>query len=395
MLMSFEYGDGKGGNPANPTQQPQHPHQHQHQHQHSLLAHPKPVSFASSTVSSMDGSAQSSPVGSTADLTASQNGAAPGTGSSKQHDRLFSGFLSRPTSTRISSPFSLGIKSDIWGDDSSTTSQTSASSTSKFAPFEAPTPSSSSGSTVSQPAAPVAPQQQQQGAPRPSVVAAMSQANDFPGIDISYLDDPAAAPGAAGSAHSSNFATHTNSSVSLSALGYGTGFGTPTSATVPPGAPNAAYFEEYPQQPFDPWGEDKRRGHMGGPMMQPNVHQANGMPPNGMPNPMAMQQPLANGMHMQGMMPQMAPVTPTAANAVPQQQPRRKANINSELYKTEMCSSFQKTGSCSYGEKCQFAHGEHELKNVDRPPKWRSKLCQNWLRTGTCAYNDRCCFKHA
>ncbi|KAG5354405.1 Zinc finger protein 36, C3H1 type-like 2-A [Yarrowia sp. C11] len=392
MLMSFEYGDGKGGNPANPAQQPQHPHQHQH----SLLAHPKPVSFASSNVSSMDTSAQSSPVGSTADLTAVPNGAP---GGSKQHDRLFSGFLSRPTSTRISSPFSLGIKSDIWGDDSSSTSQTSASSTSKFAPFEAPTPSSSSGSTVSQPpAAVLAPQQQQQqqqGEPRPSVVAAMSQANDFPGIDMSYLNDETA-PGAAGSAHSSNFATHTNSSVSLSALGYGTGFGTPTSATVPPGAPNAAYFEEYPQQPFDPWGEDKRRAHMsGGPMMQPSVHQGNGMGPNGMPNPMAMPQPLANGMHMQGMMPQMAPVTPTVANAVQQQQPRRKANINSELYKTEMCSSFQKTGSCSYGEKCQFAHGEHELKNVDRPPKWRSKLCQNWLRTGTCAYNDRCCFKHA
>ncbi|KAG5363683.1 Zinc finger protein 36, C3H1 type-like 2-A [Yarrowia sp. B02] len=351
MLMSFEYGDGKGGNPASPAQQPQH---------HSLLAHPKPVSFASSSVS-LDNSAQSSPVGSSADLSAS---AAPG--ANKPHDRLFSGFLSRPTSTRISSPFSLGIKSDIWGDDSSSTSQTSASS--KFAPFEPPTPSSSSGSTVSQPPA---------GAPRPSVVAAMSQANDFPGIDMSYLNDETP-----GSAHSSNYATHTNSSVSLSALGYGTGFGTPTSATVPPGA-QAAYFEEYPpQQAFDPW-DDKRRAHAQ-PMMQPNVHQ-----------PMAMPQPLANGMHMQGMMPQMAPVTPQGGSAVPQQQPRRKANINSELYKTEMCSSFQKTGSCSYGEKCQFAHGEHELKNVDRPPKWRSKLCQNWLRTGTCAYNDRCCFKHA
>lgn len=69
-------------------------------------------------------------------------------------------------------------------------------------------------------------------------------------------------------------------------------------------------------------------------------------------------------------------------------------NINTQLYKTELCASFVKMGVCPYGNKCQFAHGENELKRVDRPPKWRSKPCANWAKFGTCRYGNRCCFKH-
>lgn len=71
-----------------------------------------------------------------------------------------------------------------------------------------------------------------------------------------------------------------------------------------------------------------------------------------------------------------------------------KAPINTQLYKTELCASFMKTGVCPYGSKCQFAHGENELKHVDRPPKWRSKPCANWSKYGSCRYGNRCCFKH-
>ncbi|KAG7664814.1 uncharacterized protein J8A68_001631 [[Candida] subhashii] len=70
------------------------------------------------------------------------------------------------------------------------------------------------------------------------------------------------------------------------------------------------------------------------------------------------------------------------------------ANINTQLYKTELCASFMKMGVCPYGNKCQFAHGENELKKVDRPPKWRSKPCANWTKYGSCRYGNRCCFKH-
>lgn len=69
-------------------------------------------------------------------------------------------------------------------------------------------------------------------------------------------------------------------------------------------------------------------------------------------------------------------------------------NINTQLYKTELCVSFIKMGLCPYGTKCQFAHGEHDLKKVERPANWRSKPCVNWAKFGSCRYGKRCCFKH-
>lgn len=69
-------------------------------------------------------------------------------------------------------------------------------------------------------------------------------------------------------------------------------------------------------------------------------------------------------------------------------------NINTQLYKTELCVSFMKMGLCPYGNKCQFAHGEHDLKRVERPANWRSKPCANWAKYGSCRYGKRCCFKH-
>ena len=44
------------------------------------------------------------------------------------------------------------------------------------------------------------------------------------------------------------------------------------------------------------------------------------------------------------------------------------------LYKTELCRSWEEKGSCRYGAKCQFAHGEEELRSVSRHPK-ASILC--------------------
>lgn len=39
------------------------------------------------------------------------------------------------------------------------------------------------------------------------------------------------------------------------------------------------------------------------------------------------------------------------------------------LYKTELCRSWEEKGTCRYGPKCQFAHGEEELRKVARHPK--------------------------
>lgn len=41
---------------------------------------------------------------------------------------------------------------------------------------------------------------------------------------------------------------------------------------------------------------------------------------------------------------------------------------------TEVCCSWKKTGRCRYGSKCQFAHGEEELKPVNRHPKYKTEV---------------------
>ena len=61
-------------------------------------------------------------------------------------------------------------------------------------------------------------------------------------------------------------------------------------------------------------------------------------------------------------------------------------------YKTELCRSFQENGICKYGEKCQFAHGTHELRNMMRHPKYKTELCRTFHAAGYCPYGPRCHF---
>lgn len=64
------------------------------------------------------------------------------------------------------------------------------------------------------------------------------------------------------------------------------------------------------------------------------------------------------------------------------------------LYKTELCRSFEETGSCRYGNKCQFAHGKEELRPVARHPKYKTEVCRTFTTHGTCPYGTRCRFIH-
>ena len=71
-----------------------------------------------------------------------------------------------------------------------------------------------------------------------------------------------------------------------------------------------------------------------------------------------------------------APMTPQAgqtsftAGASPPNSTGPSANNRKlGLYKTELCRSWEEKGSCRYGPKCQFAHGEEEIRKVQRHPK--------------------------
>ncbi|CAK8694711.1 unnamed protein product [Clavelina lepadiformis] len=73
-----------------------------------------------------------------------------------------------------------------------------------------------------------------------------------------------------------------------------------------------------------------------------------------------------------------------------QQQPQSATS----RYKTELCRPFEENGKCKYGDKCQFAHGKHELRHMVRHPKYKTELCRTYHTSGLCPYGPRCHFIH-
>lgn len=69
--------------------------------------------------------------------------------------------------------------------------------------------------------------------------------------------------------------------------------------------------------------------------------------------------------------------------------------VKCDRYKTELCRTYEENGTCRYGDKCQFAHGAAELRNVARHPKYKTDLCRTFHTTGFCPYGSRCHFIHS
>ncbi|XP_068611910.1 cysteine three histidine 1 [Brachionichthys hirsutus] len=69
--------------------------------------------------------------------------------------------------------------------------------------------------------------------------------------------------------------------------------------------------------------------------------------------------------------------------------------VCSTRYKTELCSGYSAAGCCKYAERCQFAHGLHELHVPFRHPKYKTELCRSYHVTGYCYYGNRCLFVHS
>ncbi len=90
------------------------------------------------------------------------------------------------------------------------------------------------------------------------------------------------------------------------------------------------------------------------------------------------------------------PVGDRNSNTQQQQNQRQgNTNINSSRYKTELCRPFEENGYCKYGDKCQFAHGSHELRCLARHPKYKTELCRTFHTIGFCPYGPRCHFVHS
>ncbi|XP_004574367.2 cysteine three histidine 1 [Maylandia zebra] len=69
--------------------------------------------------------------------------------------------------------------------------------------------------------------------------------------------------------------------------------------------------------------------------------------------------------------------------------------VCSTRYKTELCTTYSDDGFCKYAERCQFAHGLHELHVPSHHPKYKTELCRSYHTDGYCYYGNRCLFVHS
>jgi hypothetical protein len=76
-----------------------------------------------------------------------------------------------------------------------------------------------------------------------------------------------------------------------------------------------------------------------------------------------------------------------------------------------MCKHYNTPQGCSYGDKCQFAHGPQELRSyipnilsgdgqIDMTKNHKNLInykivkCKNWEKDGICKYGQHCTFAH-
>ena len=84
---------------------------------------------------------------------------------------------------------------------------------------------------------------------------------------------------------------------------------------------------------------------------------------------------------------------------------------NNPRYKTTLCKHYNTPQGCSYGDKCQFAHGQNELRlnnaqgfaqmpmnNMNNKQNsmlnYKIVKCKNFEKDGSCKYGAHCTFAH-
>merc|ERR1719384_1760397 len=74
----------------------------------------------------------------------------------------------------------------------------------------------------------------------------------------------------------------------------------------------------------------------------------------------------------------------------------KKHDKKQSLYKTELCTNWTLTNTCTYGNKCHFAHGIDDLKPRTRLENFKTQPCCDPAREGSrrCLYGSRCNYCH-
>ena len=64
-------------------------------------------------------------------------------------------------------------------------------------------------------------------------------------------------------------------------------------------------------------------------------------------------------------------------------------------YRTTMCTSMSKSGVCQRGFQCNYAHSPTQLMMARQAdPKYKTAICENWKKSGCCERGDSCHFAH-
>lgn len=86
---------------------------------------------------------------------------------------------------------------------------------------------------------------------------------------------------------------------------------------------------------------------------------------------------------------------PAPAGALPQGHAAR--GVLADSLSQDICRVWAETGTCPFGERCQFAHSysKEPPRPNSAPNPFRPKVCREFARTGVCPYGTRCRFSHS
>jgi len=80
---------------------------------------------------------------------------------------------------------------------------------------------------------------------------------------------------------------------------------------------------------------------------------------------------------------------------VNRKQSKKIQEKNKALHKTELCNHWTLTSTCTFEDKCYFAHGIRELKKRVRVGNFKSQPCVDCPRDNSqCEFGSRCNYCH-